>query len=182
MIDLFNNRQIIPSIALQERLGFLADNSECFGMHFETLLLEHTMFPYLMIFCPQERYERVYNWAKYSDNHSDRSALGVIRRNAYPEKMMYCPECVKEDILVLGEAYWHRIHQTPGIALCKKHRCYLSSSSIPTFYHRSANYQVLQEEVMQVIDPAIQKHDYDNLVHNDGIIDDTKFLYDNLFE
>jgi hypothetical protein len=32
-----------------------------------------------------------------------------------------CPCCAQEDKSAFGEAYWHRIHQLPGIAICAKH-------------------------------------------------------------
>jgi len=177
MKSLFNYQYIVPSIALQTRLGVLSDNIKSFGIDFETLLYENTMFPYLMVFTPPESYERVYQWAKYPDNRSDRFATGAIHRNMYPEKMMYCKECFKEETLLFGEGYWHRIHQTPGIVVCKKHRCPLLPSCIPTFYHRIGNYQVLQEEVLKNTDA--DQNRCDDFIHTDGIFDDTKFLYDN---
>jgi hypothetical protein len=32
-----------------------------------------------------------------------------------------CPDCAKEDIAACGEAYWKRIHQLPGVAVCAMH-------------------------------------------------------------
>lgn len=33
----------------------------------------------------------------------------------------FCPACVREDAGSLGQPYWHRIHQVPGVLVCHKH-------------------------------------------------------------
>lgn len=149
MVELFNMEGIVPSIALQTRLGVLANNTEMFGADFDTFPLNNTMFPYLMLFTPPEIYARVYQWAKFTENRTDRFAVGATHRNMYPEMMMYCPECYNEEILSLGEGYWRRIHQTPGIFVCKKHRCHLLSSLIPTFCHKQNSFQIISSNVIQ---------------------------------
>jgi hypothetical protein len=42
-----------------------------------------------------------------------------------------------------------------------------------------SNYQLLQEEVMQNVVLNVQEHGYDNPIYTEGILDDTKYLYDN---
>src|SRR6185369_10019946 len=39
-------------------------------------------------------------------------------------------ECMKEDIAVRGESYWHRSHLLPGTFYCVKHKCLLHLTSI----------------------------------------------------
>lgn len=33
----------------------------------------------------------------------------------------FCPACVCEDVGSLGQPYWHRMHQVPGVLVCHKH-------------------------------------------------------------
>lgn len=33
----------------------------------------------------------------------------------------FCPACAREDIGSLGQSYWHRMHQIPGVLVCHKH-------------------------------------------------------------
>lgn len=33
----------------------------------------------------------------------------------------FCPACVREDVGSLGQPYWHRMHQVPGVLVCHKH-------------------------------------------------------------
>ena len=37
--------------------------------------------------------------------------------------MRYCPVCVQEDRLKLGETYWHRLHQILELPVCPIHHC-----------------------------------------------------------
>lgn len=175
MYDLFNTRQVVPSISLQTRLGILVNNAKHFGINFETVLFENTMFPYLTAFIQPENYARVYKWSEYTDNRSDRFATGALHKSIYPKWMMYCPDCYKDDIALFGEGYWHRIHQTPGIVVCNKHHRCLLPSTVPTFNHRISTYQLLNKKVMRM-DSSSQQIEIN---HNVEIYNDTKFLYDN---
>lgn len=50
------------------------------------------------------------------------SGIGTI------SELHYCPECQKEDAAKYGKMYPHRIHQIPGMKVCPKHGCLLTSS------------------------------------------------------
>ncbi|MFF3102613.1 TnsD family Tn7-like transposition protein [Viridibacillus arvi] len=47
-----------------------------------------------------------------------------LRKNDVPakENLHFCPDCLKEQIEELGEGYWKRLHQIPGIFICLKHK------------------------------------------------------------
>jgi hypothetical protein len=57
--------------------------------------------------------------------------------------LKFCPDCVRQDINNFGEAYWHRMHQVPGIFICLPHNCFLIESRIPlitnNLQHEPAN-------------------------------------------
>src|SRR5258707_529671 len=48
-----------------------------------------------------------------------------------PEFLRRCPDCVKSDRQQYGEAYWHRLHQVPGVRICPIHDCVLEDSAVP---------------------------------------------------
>lgn len=37
----------------------------------------------------------------------------------------FCPTCAREDVRSLGQPYWHRAHQVPGVLVCHKHGAWL---------------------------------------------------------
>lgn len=47
------------------------------------------------------------------------------------ELFRFCPTCLKEQLSTLGEAYWLRQHQLPGLDYCKAHSCLLKQSEVP---------------------------------------------------
>jgi hypothetical protein len=72
----------------------------------------------------------------------------------------YCPECAKEDRMRYGEAYWHRIHQLPGLPVCPTHNTLLTT---PVWHlpnrstaraYQSAEESIPDEEGARRIDPT----------------------------
>lgn len=100
-------------------------------LNFERLIWEHTLYPFYRIFlisseawslskCMKGKLsEPIYKVAKISQ-HSE--------LNQTPLK--FCPNCVRQDIGNFGEAYWHRMHQVPGVFICLPHNCLLQESRI----------------------------------------------------
>lgn len=62
---------------------------------------------------------RFYAYGKYSTILQ--TGVGTI------SELHYCPECQKEDEEKYGKMYPHRIHQIPGMKVCPKHGCLLTS-------------------------------------------------------
>jgi hypothetical protein len=50
---------------------------------------------------------------------------------------LYCPQCVRDDIRRVGVAYWHRVHNLPGITWCVKHGVGLWVDDRPTCFKLS---------------------------------------------
>jgi hypothetical protein len=49
---------------------------------------------------------------------------------AYHSYLKFCPQCFEQESEGLGEAYWHRTHQIPGIVLCPDHEVPLLNSTV----------------------------------------------------
>ena len=41
----------------------------------------------------------------------------VASRVPIPAHFRYCPQCLQEQLVKLGEPYWKRMHQLPGICV-----------------------------------------------------------------
>ncbi|PNY74869.1 TnsD family Tn7-like transposition protein [Pseudomonas fluorescens] len=51
-------------------------------------------------------------------------------------RVRFCTECINEDISRVGVAYWHRVHQLPGVLVCPHHRQLLRVVD-PSWYSRN---------------------------------------------
>lgn len=68
-----------------------------------------------------------------SDTRSNRIMvlLGINPSRIRPIRFLrFCKECREEDVRKVGEAYWHRTHQLPGIMTCYRHKAWLVESDV----------------------------------------------------
>lgn len=128
--ELFQNRDIIPSVEF-----LVALTGEAYGliesqMPFSDFIEKHTMLPYYTRFLPLERRKRAFQLLMQMDR-TFYDAL-YMRRNKTQRRqyMRYCPLCAAADRERHGETYWHRKHQLTGIDICLGHRCRLESSKV----------------------------------------------------
>lgn len=87
----------------------------CYG--FNRLLHHHTFYPRYSIFKSSQdiSYSHTEYRSQYHHFESDRVSAA------------FCPECVKEDLNVLGFSYWRRAPR-PDIKVCAKHNVHLVSN------------------------------------------------------
>jgi hypothetical protein len=64
--------------------------------------------------------DSVFQAAKIAHSHTEDSRMFF----------RFCPLCLEEDTQKYGEAYWHRIHQTPGVLVCPIHAIALQDSLV----------------------------------------------------
>lgn len=133
------------------------------GITVDKLIYEHTMYPYVKPVLPKERANKLYRILSGIDEHAGQvyATAGLAgRRLRTPRYLRYCPMCVQNDINLFGEAYWHRIHQLPGVHICPIHNAYIHDSKcsvhmifrqfIPLnkdVYNDNFNGQLLSEEI-----------------------------------
>lgn len=97
----------------------------------EQLIEKHTLFPLFRPFLPPERVEQVINYMIGNRGMAIFQVVGAMASSIPTQKYLrYCPACITTDLATLGEAYWHRVHQLPGITACPDHLCGLSDSSV----------------------------------------------------
>jgi len=130
------------------RLGLLT------GMAPETVLDEHTVFPYTVAFMPMEERKRLRK--KALDLNVQTDCLGSLTKSVthgVPFRRV-CPDCIREDLETYGEAYWHRTHLLPAVHVCIKHGTRLRETDVPLKRSTSKNPVVFPSDVL--IKPAYE--------------------------
>lgn len=90
--------------------------------------------------------------------------LGVVASTVKnPEFLRFCPRCINEDHERVGEAYWHRHHQVPGIFACIFHKCRLVDSAVRFSSDRSIQAFEDITRVLQKSEYSHENHDISNL-------------------
>jgi hypothetical protein len=80
--------------------------------------------------------------------------LGVnASRIEAASRVRFCPACLNEDIVRVGAAYWHRVHQLPGVLVCPHHGHSLKVVD-PSWYSRNSWQLHLPDE------DDVQAHSY----------------------
>lgn len=97
------------------------------------LVDNHTLFPFFGPFLSQERYHGLHEQmiSRSGSALHTRSGISGVSIPS-PSALRYCPICVKRDREQHGEAYWHRLHQVPGVEICPDHMTILENSTVYT--------------------------------------------------
>ena len=93
----------------------------------DILIEKHTLFPFYIPFLPAGRAKKIREYMRSSvDGGAVYPLLGLLTSKITLNALSYCPLCAQEDRKEYGEAYWHRIHQIPGVIVCAKHQLFLN--------------------------------------------------------
>lgn len=117
------------SFVMSAHLGRLA---ELTGLPAESLLEQHTVFPYLAAFLPSWQVRHMRGRLLSEDAFNLKSLATLIQHAAVSALgRRFCPECARQELAGLGESYWHRLHLLPGVLVCIVHRCRLLQAESP---------------------------------------------------
>ncbi|MFG0268665.1 TnsD family Tn7-like transposition protein [Pseudomonas sp. zjy_14] len=110
------------------------------------IIKRHTVLPYYAPFLSSEQLQ----YAQASMAGCGKGLMLKLGVNASrieaASRVRLCPACVSEDILHVGAAYWHRVHQLPGVLVCPHHRRVLNLVS-PNWYGRNSRQLFLPDDV-----------------------------------
>jgi len=107
-------------------LSYLEDHIYNNNYTADDFIYKNTFFPLYSVFLSKDKHTEVIDCMKYTGNDKIYIILGLtaskfdVRKN-----YKYCPLCLEEEVELYGEAYFHRIHQVPGVLVCEKHECKL---------------------------------------------------------
>lgn len=92
------------------------------------LVESHTAYRYYAPFLPGDRVGQLREIIEMGGKKF-RQLLACRRTSLnLPEYLRYCPSCAVEERRQLGECYWHRLHQLPGVEVCPAHEVWLEST------------------------------------------------------
>jgi hypothetical protein len=91
----------------------------------EDIIQNHTLLPFFLPFLSREKADLFYMGAR--GEGVGRTASRIRGERMGISSCRYCPECAAEDRKTYNEAYWHRLHQLPGITVCFKHGVHLGN-------------------------------------------------------
>lgn len=91
------------------------------GEHAETLLFRQTLAPLFMFFLPAHADEIKQSMMSGVNGEAHRASQLSSFGAGDSLSLKWCPLCCLENIQQYGVAYWHRIHQVPGLTACAYH-------------------------------------------------------------
>lgn len=101
------------------------------GLSAEYFLMETTIFPYIKPFLREDRARKSAEILTSNKPENTRNATGFSRLELSKWKYLrYCGECWQDDLLIHGEAYWHRLHLIPGVMVCPIHGVEIMDSKV----------------------------------------------------
>lgn len=140
------------------------------------LIRKHTLFPFYAPFVPGDRAPGAFELLRDGESRGVHSLLNVTGSAvAAPQNLRYCPDCIESQRDEFGTAYWHRLHQVPGVVVCPEHEAPLYESKVE---RRSRidryGYRALSETVVSAGTP-IEVSDAD-LKHHVSIAREAEWL------
>lgn len=110
------------------------------------IIKRHTVLPYYAPFLSREQLQYAQaSMAGYGKDLMLKLGVNASRIEA-ASRVRLCPACLHEDILHVGAAYWHRVHQLPGVLVCPHHRRVLNSVSL-NWYGQNSRQLYLPDDV-----------------------------------
>lgn len=95
------------------------------------IINRHTNLPFYYPFFNMSNQNHIQQMMKNNNAQGIYAKIGIIAGGICNKReLYYCPDCVKEDIRRVGEAYFHRIHQVPGVLVCPDHLCKLNKYEV----------------------------------------------------
>ncbi|MEZ8698330.1 TnsD family Tn7-like transposition protein [Vibrio lentus] len=134
-----------PAQALKQLLGdekasihpYLTSNLHVIGQFSnespQNILLDQTLRPLFSYYVPQ--YRVIVDDVSASSNEIIRASQLSTFREKEHLSVKHCPICAKDNLYDFGVAYWHLIHQVPGIEACSKHKVWLIHNELPSRNH-----------------------------------------------
>ncbi|ACC75975.1 TnsD family transposase [Paraburkholderia phymatum] len=119
-------RWITPKVDLNFGLDRLARQThDTWNLSAIEIAQTHTFLPYFVAFAPEHRRAAAIDAIGSDRNASSSTASLGITKGERPAKFRFCPRCAAEDFARVGEPYWRRSHQLPGVFMCLKHKSLL---------------------------------------------------------
>ena len=132
--ELFGTPDAMVGVDLPSYLDYFVDVlPEGHGYSADYFIERHTLLPFYEPFQDQRRAATIRARMKEGGRQGFQFLLGPKGQNLQkPDRLRYCPQCVRKDREQFGECYWHRVHQVPGVLVCPHHGIWLEESAATT--------------------------------------------------
>ena len=85
----------------------------------DSIIARHTLLPYFQPFLTEHQFANARFQMAYRGGNGLKTKLGIIAsRIETTSRTRFCPTCLITDVRDYGTAYWHRVHQLPGVCIC----------------------------------------------------------------
>ncbi|MCV4284710.1 TnsD family Tn7-like transposition protein [Pseudomonas capsici] len=92
------------------------------GLAVARMIEEHTLLPYYQPFLSEIQLHQARYQMEFGNGAGLKLSMGLIAsRLEHASCARFCSQCIAHDQAQLGAAYWHRVHQLPGVYVCPFH-------------------------------------------------------------
>jgi len=120
------DQYMITKPAFMHNMRYLLDNLHPGHLYTEDYLIKnHTLLPAFVPFLSTTTSQKIVD-SIYTDSREAKNGLTQWRLPSQ-NGLLYCPACVEKDINVVGEPYFHRVHQFPCVYVCPEHGVWLKT-------------------------------------------------------
>lgn len=106
----------------------------------EEIIGGNTIFPYFQRFLPSEQCSRAITAMSGASTSGLKTLIGLVAsRLGAKNTFRFCRTCGDDDRTAFGQAYWHRVHQLPGVWVCPRHAqalCELDFNTVQLKRHK----------------------------------------------
>lgn len=156
--EVFGSRQMIATLYFPSHLRALIARLPPNSVYTPDILInQHTLLPFFAPFLPPERVVKLKEDMRGEGGPAGHMRAGTMASIVPLTAMLrYCPECVSQDRAQLGECYWHRLHQVPGVQVCPDHDVWLESSEVAVRHQARRMAYISAEEALASLPTARQ--------------------------
>lgn len=125
--ELFGNHKKVLHIEFATKIEELLKRAKVIDyLSVNEIINNHTNFHYYNSFLLEK------DSISFTKNISESNVLKLITQLGLisgqiklKSELVYCPLCAKEQIEIVGEPWWNRLHQLQGMEICSKHHVWL---------------------------------------------------------
>lgn len=126
---LFGNSHLRATIDLNSHLKVFLERTSSYLILSESQFInDYTLYPFYRAFLDENERVKILNSMLSSSGQDIHTRVGInasrLKRGRVPK---YCVLCYLEDVEKFGEAFWHRMHQIPGLDVCCAHNVSLET-------------------------------------------------------
>lgn len=178
--DIYGTDSVTAIMDLPSHIYRIMENLPV-GHHYtsEYLITNHTLYPFYAAFLPSERAAKIKESMIGDNGGSIYNRIGQMASSVkFNQYFKFCPQCADEEMYNLGELYWHRIHQIPGVLVCPEHKTPLYDSQVPVRGYNKHDYRLAAPETCKISTSEITYTDK-IMEKAINITEDIKFLLSN---